>query len=207
MLESAGVDFRPVDPCVDEAMVREGSVDQVTVGRAILKAMGVLARISPGSIVLAADTLVEMGGRQFGKPVNRTDARNMLREFSGRRHQVMSAVVLVEKGGGWLQRSVTADVVFKELDESGIKSYLDSGEASDKAGSYGIQGRGGIELVREVRGDLTCVIGFPLACIRQMYGDLTGVDLFQSQSLRRIALLAFPNLQQLPPQFLQGGPD
>jgi len=206
MLESAGVDFRPVDPCVDEAIIREGSVDQVTVGRAVLKAMGVLTRISPGSIVLAADTLVEMNGRQYGKPVNRTDARNMLRELSGCRHQVISAVVLIEKEGHRLQRSVTTDVVFRELDESKIKSYLDSGEASDKAGSYGVQGRG-IELVREIRGDLTCVIGFPLSCIRQMYGDLTGVDLFQGQSLRRITFLAFPNLQQLPPQFLQGVPD
>jgi septum formation protein len=206
LLEAAAVDFNMMAPRVDEQSVMKGPGEQVALRRAMLKALDVAGRTAKDSVVLAVDTLIEMNQQQFGKPGDRVRARRMLLALSGREHQVISGVALVVQGGDILQQAVKTNVIFRELDTFDIDSYLNYGEGLDKAGGYGIQGKG-MELIRDIEGDLTCVIGFPLACIRQLYIGLTGVDMFHRQSLKKITLTAFPGFQRISPRFLEGIPD
>ncbi len=119
-----------------------------------------LERCGPGRI-LAADTTVALGDRVLGKPVDAAHAAAMLADLAGRDHHVHTAVVLLD-GARETHRMVTTLVRFRALTASEIEAYIATGEPFDKAGGYGIQGRGGA-LVDVVRGSYTNVVGLPLA--------------------------------------------
>jgi septum formation protein len=163
LLRSIGLEFavRPAD--VDES-VHHGESPIVYVERvAAHKAVATAAAIGEPSdtVVLAADTTVDVDGEILAKPVDDDDARRMLRLLSGRTHQVHTAVV------GWTAAAthtatVTTDVTFAHLSDGGIAWYLSMGEHLDKAGAYGMQGAGGA-LVHRIDGSPSNVIGLPLA--------------------------------------------
>lgn len=120
-------------------------------------------------IVVAADTTVSLDGGILGKPVDRDDARGMLRALSAREHSVMTAVAVV--GSGRLSsRLVTTVVEFAPLDDALITRYLASAEPWDKAGAYGIQGFAG-SFVRRLTGSYSAVVGLPLAETRELLAD------------------------------------
>ncbi len=128
---------------------------------AVLKADSV-SRLHPGLWILGADTIVVLDGGIFGKPSNAAEAVRMLALLSGRAHEVITGICLVRPGGK-LSRSgsVTTLVRFKNLSIKEIEAYVRTGEPMDKAGAYGIQGRGAF-LVRSVEGSYTNVVGLPL---------------------------------------------
>lgn len=111
-------------------------------------------------LVLGSDTSVVLGERILGKPLDRDDAAATLADLSGHTHQVMTAVALAS-GGDCLATLVVTDVTFRRLSEAEIAAYVATGEPMDKAGSYGIQGRGGI-FVESIRGSYSAVVGLPL---------------------------------------------
>jgi septum formation protein len=112
--------------------------------------------------VLAADTIVELDGRVFGKPHDGNDAAAMLAQLSGRIHAVRTAVTLLQPSGASAgDMLVSTDVVFRVLDAATIRAYVDSGEPLGKAGAYAIQGEGA-HLVDRVMGSYTNVIGLPV---------------------------------------------
>ena len=116
----------------------------------------------PERAVLAADTVVDLDGRALGKPRDAADAARMLRSLSGRRHRVHTAYALALPGvEGPIERLSTTRVHFHALDDAEIAAYVASGEAMDKAGAYGIQGRAAA-LVASIDGDYFTVMGFPL---------------------------------------------
>jgi septum formation protein len=119
-----------------------------------------LQRNLPPAPVLSADTTVALGGRIFGKPADRKDAAAMLAALSGQTHEVLTAVAVKwrDELQGALSRS---EVRFKQLSENEIRDYLATGEADDKAGAYGIQGRAA-RFVVELRGSYSGVMGLPL---------------------------------------------
>jgi septum formation protein len=139
----------------------------------------------------------------FNKPADRTEARRMLRHLSGRTHTVVTALALLRVGGEALVDAVYADVTFNELTDELIEAYVESGEADDKAGAYGIQGRGA-QFIGVVDGDLTCVIGLPMGRLREMHQEMTSLDLFAGKNLREVAMNAFPDLKSLPEACLAG---
>ncbi|TXH06389.1 MAG: septum formation inhibitor Maf [Nevskiaceae bacterium] len=110
--------------------------------------------------VLGADTDVVLDGRILGKPRDRADALAMLAALSGRRHQVYSAVALVQGAREALSLSVT-EVEFGRIDTEAAQRYWDSGEPADKAGAYGIQGLGA-QFVKAIHGSYSGVVGLPL---------------------------------------------
>ena len=116
--------------------------------------------------VIGGDTIViSPDGEVMGKPSSRADAARMLRQLSGCTHQVMTAVtVMAQSVGQTLERvfPVQTDVTFYPLSDHEIERYLDTGEPFDKAGSYGIQGYGGL-LVERIAGDYNNVVGLPVA--------------------------------------------
>ena len=121
-----------------------------------------VAERHPGFWVLAADTIVVLEGRVFGKPENLDNARQMLTSLSGNPHQVMTAFVLLDPAGKTTAAEVvTSQVTFKELSESEVTAYLATGEPFDKAGAYAIQGKGR-DLIAQVSGSHTNIIGLPM---------------------------------------------
>lgn len=115
---------------------------------------------TPQAVVLGADTEVVLGDVVYGKPADAADAGRMLRELSGRTHQVITAVWLVSAGREEHAVSVS-EVSFAPLDEAQIAAYLDSGEAMGKAGAYAIQGRAAA-FVAHLSGSHSAVMGLPL---------------------------------------------
>ncbi len=119
------------------------------------------ARAEPGSLVLAADTVVAAGRRILPKTETEDEARAALTLLSGRRHRVHSAVAVTDAGGRTRTRLSTSLVAFKRLSDEEIRAYLDSGEWLGKAGGYAIQGRAEA-LVRMLSGSHSGVMGLPL---------------------------------------------
>jgi len=110
--------------------------------------------------VLGADTIVVLNGEVLEKPQDAAHAAEMLHKLSGQTHQVMTAVALADRHQA-LDCVVTTDVTFRTLTASDITDYIATGEPMDKAGAYGIQGRGG-NFVRKINGSYHAVVGLPL---------------------------------------------
>ena len=129
----------------------------------IRKALDV-AKDKHDSLVIGCDTVVILDGRIFGKPKDLADAADMLRALSGRTHKVVSGVCLSCKGRT-LSFSQRTDVTFYPLSEEDILRYITESSPLDKAGSYGIQDKGGL-FVKAINGDHYNVIGFPIARLK-----------------------------------------
>jgi septum formation protein len=110
--------------------------------------------------LLAADTVVGLGNRLFGKPEGRADAHAMLSALSGREHDVVTGVALRYLSDE-VVFAVSSKVTFRDLSSAMLEHYLDCGEFVDKAGAYGIQGLG-VALVEHVSGSYSNVVGLPL---------------------------------------------
>jgi septum formation protein len=119
-------------------------------------------------LLVAADTIVwDDYGRILGKPSNKEDARRMLRALAGQVHHVSTGccVIALDKDNSAAKTAafvVTTDVEFWPLNETQIEAYVATGEPMDKAGAYGIQGKGRV-LVRGIRGDYFSVVGLPVS--------------------------------------------
>ena len=124
------------------------------------KALAV-AKDHPDDLVIGSDTVVVLNGTIFGKPKDMADAHRMLRSLSGQKHFVCTGVAVAEKGSvrSFLQET---EVEFYPLSEETIDAYIATGEPMDKAGAYGIQGKGAV-LVKGIVGDYFNVMGFPVA--------------------------------------------
>jgi septum formation protein len=171
LLTCAGVPFSVQPSGVEEKIISGENAEDYTRRTARMKARAVAGSLPPGTWVLAADTSVVLDGTVMGKPKCETDAEKMLRLLSGRGHRVQTAVVLIRAGGDDpLELLSETSVWFRPLDTATIQKYLSTGEPMDKAGAYGIQGRGAM-LVSSIEGSYTNVVGLPLAETIQMLAE------------------------------------
>lgn len=115
--------------------------------------------------VISADTVVAVDNEILGKPVDKEDARRMLRLLSGKTHQVYTGVT-ISKGEKTVTFSEKTDVVFYDLTQEEIEEYISTSEPYDKAGSYAIQGKAGL-LVKGINGDYFNVVGLPVARLKR----------------------------------------
>lgn len=159
LLARLGVTPDAVRPAEIDEMPKRGELPAAYACRmAAEKAAAVPA---PGSLVLAADTVVAAGRRILPKTEDEAEARVALALLSGRRHKVLSAVTLVDAEGGARHRLSTSIVAFKRLSADELAAYLAAGEWRGKAGGYAIQGRAEA-LVRFLSGSHSGVMGLPL---------------------------------------------
>ncbi|MFP4682455.1 MAG: Maf family protein [Ectothiorhodospira sp.] len=160
LLEQLGIPHRvhPVD--VDEAP-RPGEDPAVHAAR-LARTKAAAGREATGGVlpVLGADTVVSIDGLILGKPAGRDEALEMLERLSGRVHVVYTAVALAHAAGIDETQSATR-VTLDALGPEVMAAYWATGEPADKAGAYGIQGRGGL-FVRHLEGSYTGVVGLPL---------------------------------------------
>lgn len=124
------------------------------------KALAV-AKLRPQDTVIGSDTVVVLNGEIFGKPKDKSHARAMLKALSGKKHFVYTGVAVAEKGKvrSFVQKT---EVEFYELSDETIEKYIATDEPMDKAGAYGIQGKGSV-LVKGIVGDYFNVMGLPVA--------------------------------------------
>jgi septum formation protein len=167
LLALAGFRFEVTEPGVAE--LTAGEPGDVVVENARRKALAVAGRVG-GATVLAADTDVVLGGEILGKPADREAARRSLERLAGRTHEVLSGVVVAGRGGEPAVELVRSEVAIAPLGEDLLDLYLDSGEWEGKAGGYAVQGLGSA-LIERVGGDLSNVIGLPLATAIAMLAD------------------------------------
>ena len=162
LLDLTGIKYQVVQPNVDEKILPEEEPRDCVERLAIEKAMSV-AVSHPDDVVLGCDTTVIINGKKtLGKPRNKKDARKMLVQLAGREHTVLSTIVAVWHRKN-KRRVVTVEtrVRMKQLEEWEINWYLETGEPMDKAGGYGIQGKGSV-FIEGIVGSYTNVIGLPL---------------------------------------------
>ena len=144
------------------------------------------AAATPGTAVIGADTSVVLDGEILGKPVDRADAARMLRRLAGRGHEVVTGIAVVVSGPDGSTATVSgherSEVEVTEMSDSTIQWYVATGEADDTAGSYGLQGAGGL-FADHVRGSVSNVIGLPMARLHELC-TAAGVDLLGRERAR-----------------------
>jgi septum formation protein len=200
LLREIGVPYEVVRSSADEVL-EGGTAVALAAANAVAKVQAAILPpgVSTGAFVLGTDTLVTLRGRVMGKPASREEAVAMIAELAGKTHQVVSGVALCRIGGPGAPAALgpaggpgeagsvaadrlyattaTTDVTFLRLDHADIEAYIASGEWTDKAGAYGVQGLAGM-FVSEVRGEYSNVVGLPLCLLASVFRE-AGFDLLR----------------------------
>lgn len=168
ILDTMGLEFSVDVSDADESFA--GTPEEMVLELSRRKALAVAPRHS-GAMILAADTLV-FGDEVLGKPHSAEEAKRMLAGLSGRWHSVYTGVTMIDtRSGKTLSRADVTRVHFVALTAQDIDAYVATGEPLDKAGAYGIQGRGGMFIDR-IEGSYSNVVGLPMALVRSMLLEL-----------------------------------
>lgn len=171
-----GLNVETASPDIDESAVEADSPSHLAEKLAKTKAEKVYRDLHPeGCPVVAADTLVEIGGKILGKPRSVAEAGEMLRMLSGKLHYVHTGLAVIYSGT-FASAVETATVHFRELSDDEIESYIMSGEPMDKAGAYGIQGRAGA-FVDRIEGDFFSIVGLPPCRLVTLLRNTMGLTL------------------------------
>lgn len=174
LLEAAGYEFVVDVPEVVEIEDPAIEIRELTAINAKLKADAVVKK-HPGSVVIAADTLVLFQGEALGKPADMTEAAQMLARLNGNSHQVYTAVCLLEADTlKTLEFDVATEVTFKKLSDDQMRKYHSLIDPLDKAGSYAAQEHGELIIEKSV-GSSTNVIGLPMDELAEMLSRQFGI--------------------------------
>jgi septum formation protein len=149
----------------DVAEEDEGAPRVVASENALRKALAVAGE-HPDALVIGCDTLVATEMDIWGKPADAAAARETLRHLSGRTHEVVSGLAVVQRGDVRAATEITR-VTFRELDDRELDWYVATGEWEGRAGGYAIQGRGAV-LIKRLEGDYLNVVGLPVAALLQL---------------------------------------
>jgi len=177
LAKDMGLEFDIVPSRYEEDMTLDLSPSGLVMELASGKAADVAKKFNEG-IVIGVDTVIFFDGNVLGKPKDKKDAVKMLKSFSGQTQEVYSGVCMIDcSTGKTIKDYEVTRVTFRKLEDSEIRSYVDTGEPLDKAGAYGIQGLSSI-FIRKVDGCYFNVVGFP---VHNIYKNLRklGVDIFQ----------------------------
>jgi septum formation protein len=161
LLRQIGVEPHHVEPAALDESPHPRELPRALAVRLAAGKAEAVAKLHPGSFVLAADTVVGVGRRVLPKVETESEGRACLELLSGRAHRVMTAVCVLAPDGRRAARLAESRVHFKRLSSKEIAEYLASGEGLGKAGGYAIQGRAGA-FVTTLQGSYSAVVGLPL---------------------------------------------
>ena len=162
LLEWAEIPFEIVVRETDESFPAEFSPDKAAIHIARNKMLAVQELTPPGSVILAADTIVVLNNRIIGKPKSREDAFEILNHLSGKKHAVITGVV-IRRNEKEIVFADATDVHFHDLSQEQIEFYVDKYKPFDKAGAYAIQEWIGVVGIKSVAGDFYNVMGLPIS--------------------------------------------
>ena len=167
LLEQIGLSFRII-PAKGEEKITKKLPHEVVMELSAQKAMEVAKLQTEDCLVLGADTIVAVGEEILGKPKDEQDALRMLMLLQGRKHEVYTGVTLYETGREKINSFYEkTEVYMYPMTEEELVEYIKTGEPMDKAGAYGIQGKGAL-LVQSIEGDYWNVVGFPASKFEKM---------------------------------------
>ena len=169
LLTQVGIDFEVKASDIDEVTDKKAP-EEVVMDLSKNKALSIY-KTNPNRIVLAADTVVAHKGRILGKPIDKDDALRMLNDLSNDTHQVFTGVTIVNTDGSLINFYEKTEVEMYDNSEDVLRTYINTGEPMDKAGAYGIQGKGAV-LVKQICGDYNNVVGLPVA---KVYRELAKI--------------------------------
>lgn len=176
ILTNLGLNFTVLPANIDESPQPAEEPQSYALRMAVQKAMAAANKVESG-LIIGADTIVVVNGQIMGKPCDAAEAAQQLRALSGREHIVFSGLGIVDKSTGRTVSTLEQTIVyFKEMSDAEIQAYIGTGEPLDKAGSYGIQGKGAV-FIRRIEGDYFNVVGLPVAKLYSLLGEL-GYKLF-----------------------------
>jgi len=167
LLKQAGLTFSIIPSEFDESSVTMSDPESYVRTLAKSKATDI-SKKHPDSWVLGADTIVLIDDSILGKPGSKDEARSMLKQLSGKTHQVITGYCLCcQTQNDIISETVKTDVRFKTLSDTEIEWYIQTGEPFDKAGAYAIQGIGTF-LVKSINGSYTNVVGLPICEVMEL---------------------------------------
>ena len=182
LLSLLDLDFRimteEVDETIDEKLPIIDEIKRLSEN----KARAVSGKVSPDDVIIAADTVVTLDGCVFGKPKNRADAERMLKTLSGKTHEVITGVTVINGDRCETEAEVTS-VTFRDLSDNEISAYIDTGDPFDKAGGYALQGISCI-FVSKICGDHFNVYGLPVSTLAGMLRNFGIKILGENKCLR-----------------------
>lgn len=189
LLRQAGLHFETAPAAIDEPAIRaaamnEGATaDEIAVLLAEMKGERVAAA-RPDAMIIASDQLLVCEGKIYGKPRSLTEAKAQITALSGKRHQLISAVLLFDKGKRIWHHIARPEITFHTLDERAIDEYLRyfGDEALNSPGSYYLEGAG-IHLFADLFGDYYAILGLPLLVLLPQL-KLHGLSLMKSDEVR-----------------------
>lgn len=163
-------DFKIQPADIDETIYDENNIEKIPELLALKKAEHIFKNSNYDDIVIGSDTGVFIDGLMLGKPKDREDAFEMLKMLSGKKHKVITGCAVFHKNTK-ISFSQTTLVEFYNLSDSEILNYINTLEPMDKAGAYGIQGKGAL-IVKGIIGDYYNVMGLPVALLNQNLSEL-----------------------------------
>ena len=170
LLSTLGYSFSVVSRETDESTPDTMTVEERVRVLAKRKAQAVASDETKDCVIIGSDTLLEFEGQPLGKPKDEDDAKRMLASLSGVSHKVHTSIALIY-GDKTLVSSDVTTVNMRPYTKEEIDCYVATGDPMDKAGSYGIQSKGGF-LVESIDGELDTVIGFPTRLFSQMLSEI-----------------------------------
>ena len=170
LLQQIGISAEVCPADFDEVSGSAVQAEDVVLANAIGKCKAVVKIKGDDLPVIAADTVVVAEGVILGKPQDAEEAVKMLKQLSGKTHKVLTGIAIAY-AGKILAEVCETKVVFRELSDDEIKQYVATGEPLDKAGAYGIQGKGAV-LVEKIDGCYNNVVGLPLTRMQLILAEL-----------------------------------
>lgn len=170
LLQQIGIEATVCPADFDEVSGSAVQAEDVVLANAVGKCQAVVKIKGDSLPVIAADTVVVAEGVILGKPQDAEDAIAMLKQLSGKTHKVLTGIA-VSYAGEMLAEVCETKVVFRDLTDEEIKNYVATGEPLDKAGAYGIQGKGAV-LVEKIDGCYNNVVGLPLTRMQLILAKL-----------------------------------
>lgn len=160
ILENIGFNLEIIVPNIEEISDKKDNIEKII--DIAYKKTNAIACNFPNEFVIGADTIVELSGEIIGKPKNKEDAHRILLKLSNKSHNVITAYSIINKKKNICIKSYgITKVFFKKLNDEMISWYIESLEPMDKAGAYGIQGKGSV-FIEKIEGDFFTVMGLPI---------------------------------------------
>ncbi len=167
LMNQLGIKFEALPSNFDEDSVKKISPKLYVKKLAKFKAQVVSNKVNEG-IIIGVDTIIAFGEEIIGKPKNEIDAKNTLHKLSGKTHEAISGICVINKySKKTVIKAVVTKVKFRKLSKKIINEYIASKEPFNKAGSYAIQGKGAI-LIEEIQGDYNNIVGLPLTTLAKI---------------------------------------
>lgn len=182
ILENTNIKFDIISSSIDELVLEGESPCHMVMRLAFEKGIDIASK-RKSDLVISADTIVVLDNKVLGKPKDEDEARNMITSLSGKTHQVITGISLINlENNKKIIDYVISNVKFKNLSENDINDYIKTKESLDKAGAYGIQGYGAL-LVEEIQGDYFNIVGLPISKLSDLLKIHFNINLFAEGDL------------------------